>query len=93
MFDDLPIELRNHIMRMRVHAQYQDAINANDRLRYWRDGVLWEAKKTFLVWLCRAHGLRVSGPKRELIKRLREHRRYNLAQKRERSSRFWLGAC
>ena len=89
-FDDLPQELRSHIMYLRAHASYKKEMR---RANWWgvryENGYKYTWKARVLKDFCRSYGLRVSGTKSDLVFRIRDHKRSGLEQKQKASCRFW----
>ena len=90
MFDELPQEIRNHIMYVRARKIYKEAMdNARKYGTVERGEYRLIFKASFLKDICRSHGLKVSGTRNELLHRLREHKKTILDRTLSDSFMFW----
>ena len=91
MFDELPQEIRNHIMYLRALEMYKEAMdNARKYGVVERGEYRFIKKVSFLKEMCRTHELKVSGTRDELLFRLRNHWKTMLDRKLSGSFMFWL---
>ena len=90
MFDELPKEIRNHIMYVRAREIYKAAYEHAQRWGVLERGEYQSIyKAAFIKDICRSYGLKVSGTRDELLFRLRNHKKAMLDRKFS-GFRFWL---
>jgi hypothetical protein len=94
MFDELPQEIRNHIMYLRARGIYKEAMN---NARKWgvteRGEYRFIKTVSFLKDMCRSYGLKVSGTRDELLFRLRNHKKTMLDRKLSGALCFGCLSC